>query len=84
TDGIWYEGSFAYNNYVLVALARLFDLAAINGRNDIVTKYAPLAQRMLLAPVIYRFDDGSLPSPNDTRSAVAPVDTYTHTLLYRH
>ncbi|MFX8176291.1 hypothetical protein ABTL07_19695, partial [Acinetobacter baumannii] len=53
-------------------------------RNDIVTKYAPLAQRMLLAPVIYRFDDGSLPSPNDTRSAVAPVDTYTHTLLYRH
>lgn len=35
TDGIWYEGSFAYNNYVLVALARLFDLAAINGRNDI-------------------------------------------------
>lgn len=84
TDGIWYEGSFAYNNYVLLALARLFDIAAINGRGDVVAKYAPMVQRMLLAPVLYRFDDGSLPSPNDTRSAVAPVDKPTHGALYRH
>jgi len=83
-DGIWYEGSFAYNNYVLLALARLFDLASAAGRGDVVTKYAQSAQRMLLAPVLYRFDDGSLPSPNDTRSAIAPIDKATHGALYRH
>lgn len=83
-DGIWYEGSFAYNNYVLLALARLFDIAAIAGRSDVIAKYAPDAQRMLLAPVLYRFDDGSLPSPNDSRSAIVPVDKPTHGALYRH
>ena len=83
-DGIWYEGSFAYNNYVLLALGRLFDLAASAGRSDVVTKYAPDVQRMLLAPVLYRFDDGSLPSPNDSRAAVLPVDKPTHGALYRH
>lgn len=83
-DGIWYEGSFAYNNYVLLALARLFDLAAINGRSDVLTKHSASVQRMLLAPVLYRFDDGNLPSPNDSRSAVLPVDKPTHGALYRH
>lgn len=83
-DGVWYEGSFAYNNYVLLALARLFDLAAAAGRADIVTKYASSAQRMLLAPVLYRFDDGSLPSPNDSRNTVTAVDKPTHGALYRH
>lgn len=83
-DGIWYEGSFAYNNYVLLALARLFDIASMVGRTDVISKYALSAQRMLLAPVLYRFDDGSLPSPNDSRSAIAPVDKPTHGALYRH
>jgi hypothetical protein len=83
-DGIWYEGSFAYNNYVLLGLARLFDLAVGAGRGDVVTKYAQSVQRMLLAPILYRFDDGSLPSPNDTRAAVAPIDKATHGALYRH
>lgn len=83
-DGIWYEGSFAYNNYVLLALARLFDLSAGAGRTDVITKYAPAAQRMLLAPILYRFDDGSLPSPNDSRAAIVPIDKATHAALYRH
>lgn len=83
-DGIWYEGSFAYNNYVVLALARLFDLAALAGRADVINKYAPDVQRMLVAPVLYRFDDGSLPSPNDSRSAIAPVDKATHGAMYRH
>lgn len=83
-DGIWYEGSFAYNNYVVLAMARLFDLAALAGRADVINKYAPDVQRMLLAPVLYRFDDGSLPSPNDSRSAIAPVDKPTHGAMYRH
>lgn len=83
-DGIWYEGSFAYNNYVLLALARLFDISAGAGRTDVLTKYASAAQRMLLAPILYRFDDGSLPSPNDSRAAIAPIDKATHAALFRH
>ncbi|WP_422012432.1 heparinase II/III domain-containing protein [Roseateles sp.] len=83
-DGVWYEGSFAYNNYVLLAMARLFDLAAGAGRADVVIKYTSDVERLLLAPVLYRFDDGTLPSPNDSRSAVAPVDKPTHGALYRH
>lgn len=83
-DGVWFEGSFAYNNYVLAALTRLFDIAAATGRTDVILRYTPDTQRMLLAPVLYRFDDGSLPSPNDTRFAVTPVDQATHGGLYRH
>jgi hypothetical protein len=83
-DGVWFEGSFAYNNYVLAALARLFDLAVATGRTDVISRYTPETQRMLMAPVLYRFDDASLPSPNDTRFAVAPVDPATHGALYRY
>ena len=83
-DGIWSEGSFAYNNYVVLALARFFDLAALTGRSDLVTRYAPAVQRMLLAPVLFRFDDGTLPRPSDTRGAVPPIDTGTHAAMYRH
>lgn len=83
-DGIWAEGSFAYNNYVLLALARFFDLAALNKRGDLVAQYVPDTQRMLLAPLLFRFDDGTLPTPSDTRNKVAPVDTSTHLALYRH
>jgi hypothetical protein len=83
-DGIWYEGSFAYNNYVIGALARLFDLAALNGRADLVTQLAPDVQRMLLAPMLFRFDDGTLPRPSDTRLPVPPVDKGSHFSMYRH
>lgn len=83
-DGIWFEGSFAYNNYVLSALARLFDLAVATGRLDVIARYTPETQRMLMAPILYRFDDNSLPSPNDTRFAVAPVDSSTHGAFYRY
>lgn len=83
-DGIWYEGSFAYNNYVIAALARFFDIAAANGRSDLVVRYASETQQLLLAPILYRFDDGTLPSPSDTRMPVRPVDLATHFSLYRH
>lgn len=83
-DGIWFEGSFGYNNYVVVALARFFDLAAASGRPDLVTTYAADVQRLLLAPILFRFDDGTLPTPSDTRSPVPPVDKGTHLALYRH
>lgn len=83
-DGIWFEGTFAYNNYVLLALARFFDLAAAMGRNDFVELYAPTVRRMLMAPATYRFDDETLPSPADTRMSVAPIDLPIHFALYRH
>ncbi len=83
-DGIWFEGTFAYNNYVLLALARLFDLTALEGRTDFVEHYGPAVQKMLAAPAAYRFDDGTLPSPADTRTAVAPIDLPIHFALYRH
>jgi len=83
-DGIWFEGTFAYNNYVLQALARLFDLASSAGRSDFVELYGPAVQKMLMAPTVYRFDDGTLPSPADTRMAVAPIDLPIHFALYRH
>jgi hypothetical protein len=83
-DGIWFEGSFAYNNYVLVALGRLFDAAASAGRHDLVTIYAADVQKMLMAPAVYRFDDGTLPTPSDTREPVPPIDAFTHGALYRH
>lgn len=83
-DGIWFEGSFAYNDYVLFALARLFDLAAQNGRADLVQSYVNQVQSMLLAPTLFKFDDGTLPMVSDTRSPVAPVDIGTHLALYRH
>lgn len=83
-DGIWFEGSFAYNNFVLAALARLFDIASVSEHPDFVQRYAPDVQRMLLAPILFRFDDGTLPMPSDTRFAVAAVDKGTHAALYRH
>ncbi len=83
-DGIWYEGSFAYNNFVLAALARFFDIASLSGHPGFVQRFAPDVQRMLLAPILFRFDDGTLPMPSDTRFPVAPVDRGTHAALYRH
>lgn len=83
-DGLWFEGSFSYNNYVILALARMFDVASQYGRGDLVQRYAPQVQRLLALPVLFNFDDGSLPAPSDTRSAVAPVDRGTHLAMYRH
>lgn len=84
TDGLWFEGSFAYNNYVLLGLSRLFDLASAHGRQDVLNALAPQTRRLLVTPALFRFDDGTLPTPSDARNQVLPVDTPTHLALYRH
>lgn len=83
TDNLWIEGSFAYNTYVIECLSKLLVAASLDGYADRFTAQADAALRMLLAPMEYRFDDGSLPNPGDSTSTQAVVNNLAHWYLFR-
>ena len=72
-DFVWYEGSFSYNDYVLMALKPLFVQASLMGHAVSLQREMLIAQNMLLAPIVFRFPDGKRPTPGDDRNARAPA-----------
>lgn len=82
-DNLWIEGTFSYNTYVIECLSRLLVAAGIEGYADKFTAEADGALRMLLAPMEYRFDDGSLPNPGDSTGAQPVVNDAVHWYLFR-
>lgn len=82
-DDIWIEGSFAYNAYVIECLGKLLVQASLEGYGE---RFAPawsVARRLLLSPIDYGFDDGSLPRPGDATSALRRVTEASHFQLFR-
>lgn len=83
SDFLWIEGTFAYNAYVIECLAKLLTHASIEGY---APRFAPewlVARRLLLSPIDYRFDDGSLPVAGDTTVKLQAIDPAVHQELYR-
>lgn len=82
-ENLWIEGTFSYNTYVIECLSRLLVAAGVEGYADRFTAEADGALRMLLAPMEYRFDDGSLPNPGDSTAAQPVVNDAVHWYLFR-
>lgn len=82
-DNLWIEGSFEYNNYVVNVLGKLLDQASLEGYAGRFSQEREQAIKLLLAPLDYRFDNNTLPSPSDSMSPVAPVSATAHWQLYR-
>lgn len=84
-DGIWYEGSFGYNAYVIRAALPLLRAAKEAGRSAELAGAAKRLQMALTAPLALRFDDGTLPNPSDSTSRQRvpeiPLFAETRTLL---
>lgn len=83
TDNLWIEGTFSYNTYVIDCLSRLLVAAGIEGYADRFSAEADAALRMLITPMEYRFDNGSLPNPGDSTSAQVMVNDLAHWYLFR-
>jgi len=82
-DSIWIEGSFGYNAYVIGCLASLLKHASIEGYASRFAAEWDSARQLLLAPLAFRFDDGSLPTPSDATARLQAVDPGSHVQLYR-
>jgi hypothetical protein len=82
-DHIWFEGSLGYNQYVIDALSKLLVHASLQGYAGMFAREWDDARRLLLAPLDYRFYNGSLPSPGDVTGSLMALDDRSHTLLYR-
>lgn len=82
-DYIWYEGSFSYNNYVIAAMTPLFIQASIKGKGNLLKSPMLLAQNMLFSPLLFRFDDGYLPTVGDTRGRSKAIDLGTYQAVVR-
>ena len=82
-DALWYEGSFAYNAYVLAALNPLFTQFTLAGRGDSIKDDMIRAQNLQLAPLQFRFDDGSLPNPGDSTHRLRAIDLGVHASVFR-
>ena len=65
-DYLWYEQSFGYNNYLLLALHNLFISALEEGRGKELKAQMHIAQNLMLAPLAVRFPGGQLPTPADS------------------
>lgn len=83
TDNLWIEGSFAYNTYVIECLSKLLVAAGVEGYADMFVAEADSALRMLLAPMEYRFDDGTIPNPGDSTGTPVVVNNLAHWYLFR-
>ena len=82
-DNMWIEGSFGYNSYVASALSELTKAASLEGYSnaEVAVERQGLA-RLVLAPLDYRFENGTLPTPSDSTPMVA-LDTALHASVYR-
>ena len=76
-DGLWFEQSFHYNEYVVSAAATLFTAAGIHGRADSLALDVARVENLLLAPIALRFPNGMLPNPADgTGIETAPHEAF--------
>jgi len=82
-DNFWNEGTFAYNAYVLDVISQILTQAGIEGHMDRFLELREQASRMLLVTLDYRFDDNTLPNPNDSRSNQDVIPIFTHWQLFR-
>ncbi|CAM3809836.1 heparinase II/III family protein [Roseateles saccharophilus] len=82
-DNLWIEGGFAYNTYVVNCLSLLLVAADLEGFGDRFLGEANAALRMVLTPMEYHFDNGSLPNPGDSTSAQVMVNDLAHWYLFR-
>ena len=82
-DDIWYEGSFAYNAYVVTALTPLFVQGSLYGDGKRLKPLMIRAQNLILAPMQFRFDDGFLPTPGDAMAHIKAIDLGLHGSVYR-
>lgn len=65
-DGIWYEGSFGYNAYLIRATLPLLSAAAETDHRAELDATTQLLRKALITPLTLRFDDGTLPNPSDS------------------
>ena len=82
-DDIWYEGTFAYNAYVVTALTPLFIQGSLYGDAERLKPLMIKAQNLILAPMQFRFDDGNLPTPGDAMAHLRAIDLGLHASVYR-
>ncbi len=82
-DNFWIEGTFAYNNYVLDGLSKLITQAGVEGYGGRFATEREQALKLLLAVFDYRFDNNSLPNPNDSRAPQTLIAQPAHWWLYR-
>ena len=82
-DNFWIEGTFAYNAYVIEGLGALLTQAGVEGYGARFAALRDQAVRMLLVTLDYRFDDNTLPNPNDSRSTQDVIPQLAHWQLFR-
>jgi len=82
-EGLWNEGSFGYHGFVIDALHHLVLGASLEGHAELVETERDALRRLLLSTLDYRFDDGSLPRPGDSTSALVAIDARQHAAVYR-
>ena len=82
-DNFWKEGTFAYNAYMVTALSKIVVQADVEGYADNFAELRDQAIRLLLVTLDYRFDDNTLPNPNDSREAQQVAPNGPHWLLFR-
>lgn len=84
SEYLWFEQSFGYNSYVVSALAPLFLMAALEGRQSELRHEMLVIENMLLAPVLLRFPNGQIPNPADATGGLPRVpDTRFLASVYR-
>lgn len=82
-DNFWIEGTFSYNAFVVQALGGLLVQAGVEGYGSRFGELRDQAGRMLLVTIDYRFDDNSLPNPNDSIGAQEVANKRVHWNLFR-
>lgn len=70
SDYFWYEQAMGYNAYVMVATRPLFTFAGLLGQGDRLREEAAIVQNIMIAPLMIRFPDGTVPNPADAHRPV--------------
>lgn len=70
SDYIWFEQSLGYNYYVATALQPLFMEMARRGKMVEVENEAAIFENLILAPLMLRFPNGTLPGMADAAGRV--------------
>jgi hypothetical protein len=83
SDYLWYEQSLGYNNYVVNALASLFETAGLYGRTDELALEMATVENLMLSTTYLRFPTGQLPTPSDTKGTLVAPDAGLYAALYR-
>ncbi|MDR1011161.1 MAG: heparinase II/III family protein [Opitutaceae bacterium] len=65
SDYLWFEQSMGYNDFIIMATAPLFTFAGLTGQAGRIREEAAIVQNLMLAPLLLRFPDGTIPNPAD-------------------